>query len=274
MRYPDYMSDTLRYCTLRLKFAVLAPLTECHPPALLNILTSVFRDAGLRLASGREKRPKPMARLAYPLPLGVGGLEEWADITLETALGYPAEVITEMLKKNSPDGLEIIGVEQIPHYASTVDQLCEEAHWIWFCPNALFHAAKLKIDDFAGRDSFQITKTGKVEGKKGEKSIEVRGLVQDIRWDGAALKFSTRIARGQALNPIKILAAIVGIEPGQLGAVQRERVVLKTDNKLSMSDKYAHKLRNLYEDAVLLESGANIKVYRDDEDSSVIIGEY
>lgn len=263
------MSDTLRHCTLRLRFAVLGAMAECHPPVLLNKLTSVFCNAGMPLAMGNEKRPRPIARLAYPLPPGVEGMQEWADVTLDAGLSDPMDVVTARLKSCCPEGLEILGAEQIPHFASPVDELCETAHWRWFCPDLLFHAARSKIGAFANSESFQITKTGKVGGKKGAKSAEVRHLVQELRWDGASLSFSTRIVQGQALNPLKVLAAILDVEPGQLGVFRRERIDFKADHKISRSDKYAHKLRNLYEDAVLLESSPNIRVYHDDDDEVI-----
>ena len=261
------MPDILLRRTLRLKFAIRNPLTECHPPALLRILASVFENAGAPPAAGMEKRPRPIVQLAYPLPLGVEGLEEWADITLESGLGESLDIFMARLRPYCPDGLEILGLEQIPLHASSIAELCETAHWRWFCPKELFSGAVLKLKAFADSDSFQINKTGKVDGKKCIKSIEVRRLIPELRWDGETLKFSTRIVQGQALNPQKLFAGILDVEPGQLGKFRRERIDLKHDAKLDRTDKFAPKLRNLYEDAVLLESGPNLKIHDEDDDS-------
>jgi hypothetical protein len=162
--------------------------------------------------------------------------------------------------------LDILAIEQVPLYASPVAELCETAHWLWNCRAELFSSAVLKFKIFADSDSFQINKTGKVEGIKRLKTIEVRHLIQGLNWDDGALRFSTKIIQGQALNPQKLFAGILGIGPDRLGEFRRESIELKPDPKLDRFDKFAPKLRNLYEDAVLLESAPNIKIYDDDED--------
>jgi radical SAM-linked protein len=264
------MFDSLHHRTLRLKFAVRRPLTECHPPILLNKLISVFVSAGIQPATGSEKRPKPIAQLAYPLPLGVEGLEEWADITLAASLSLPLDTATELLRSCSPEGLNIISVQQVPLHASSIAELCETAHWLWLCPDALLQCARSKMENFINSDSFQINKTGKVEGKKSNKSIEVRHLVDGIGWENNKLRFVTKIVQGQALNPQKLIGGILGVDTKDLGDFLREQITLKHDPKLDRHDKYAVKLRNLYEDAVLLESDSNISVYDDDDDCLIL----
>jgi radical SAM-linked protein len=246
-------------------------MAECHPPALLNTLASAFGSAGIPLAMGNEKRPRPLAHLAYPLPLGAEGLEEWADITLEAGLDGTAGDVLAHLARHCPEGLEILSLEPIPHYASPVADLCETAHWRWLCPSDQRKAASAKMAAFEKSGHFQITKTGKVEGQKASKSIEVRHLVKEIRWDGPALHFATAIVQGQALNPQKLIAGILGIPPEKVGGLQRCRIELKHDPKLDSPDKFAHKLRNLYEDAVLLEASPNIKLCDDDDDELIVL---
>jgi hypothetical protein len=124
-----------------------------------------------------------------------------------------------------------------------------------------------KMKEFEESGSFLLTKTGKLDGKKGTKSVEVRPLVLALAWDGGNLHFSTAVLQGHALNPLKLLAAILGAEGH--GTLRRMRIDLKEDPRLSKHDKYAHKLKNLYEDAVLLESDHNLNVL-DDEDDEVL----
>jgi hypothetical protein len=261
------MSDTLQHRALRLRFTVSRPLTECNPPALLNKLLAVFENAEAQPAMSCEKRPKPIAQLAYPLPLGMEGLEEWADVTIAASLGCPLDALLEQLRRFAPEGMDILGIEQIPLHASPIAELCETAHWLWLCPDALFKRAKPIMEKFIGSDSFQISKTGKVDGKKTTKSIEVRHLVEDAGWEDKKFRFSTRIVQGQALNPQKLIGGILDIAaPEQLGNFRRERIVFRHDPKLERHDKYAHKLRNLYEDAVLLESNSSMRVFDEDDD--------
>jgi len=216
------------------------------------------------VAMGSEKRPRPLARLAYPLPLGVEGLGEWADVTIESGLGGGAEAAAERLRAHCPDGLRIRRMEQVPHHASPVDELAETAHWAWLCPGGLLADAVERTKAFEGSESFRIAKAGKLNGAKGMKSVEARGLVLSMEWDGGDLRFATSIVRGHALNPLKLFAAIMGREG--LGTFRRLRVDLREDPRLRRHDKYAHKLRNLYEDAVLLEAGQNVMVLGGDDD--------
>jgi radical SAM-linked protein len=251
-------------------------MAKCHPPGLLNALTKVFVDAGIPLAMGQEKRPRPIAQLAYPLPLGAEGLEEWADITLALGVAQSMSELIDRLTPHCPPGLEILGIEQIPLHASPISELCEAAHWLWFCPPEMLAKAKTKIEEFANSDNFQISKVGKVDGQKIEKSVEVRHLVFDLGWEAGAMRFSMKIIQGQALNPQKIIAGIMdemGQDAERLGKFQRQRLSLGQDPKLGRHDKYATKLRNLYEDAVLLESGPNVTIPEDEEDDVLYLGE-
>jgi radical SAM-linked protein len=260
------MSDMLQHRTLRLRFAASGSLTKCSSPVLLSKIISVFESAGIQLAMGSEKRPKPIAQLAYPLPLGVEGLEEWADVTLAASLNCPLDTVLGLIRQCSPKGLSIYSIEQVPLHASSIAELCETAHWLWLCPEALFQLAKQKMEYFINSESFQINKAGKVEGKKSTKSIEVRHLVDGVSWENKKLRFSTKIVQGQALSPQKLIGGILDIGLEHLGTFIRERITLKHDPKLERHDKYAIKLRNLYEDAVLLESAPNISAYGDNDD--------
>ncbi|MCL1892927.1 MAG: DUF2344 domain-containing protein [Holophagaceae bacterium] len=260
------MSDTMLNRTMRLRIAVRHPLTECRPPVLLNRLLSVFESAGIPLAVVKDKRPKPIAELAYPLPLGIEGLEEWADVTLANGIAESLNSLKEQLIPFLPKGMEILGIEQIPNHSSSVAELCKTAYWQWFCPDEYISLAKQKIAEFIGSESFQINKSGKVEGRKCTKSIEIRHLMQELMWGENVLSFSTPITKGQATNPQKIIAAILGVDVECLGKIIRQSVTLKQDPKLDRHDKYAQKLRNIYEDAILLETSPNFKVYDDDDD--------
>jgi hypothetical protein len=253
------MSDILRRRIVRVAFSVRGPLAGCHPPALLGSLTAVFARAGLGVAMGSEKRPRPMARLAYPLPLGVEGLEELADVTLEAPeAGPPGAPDAAALRAHCREGMDILRIERVPHHASPIDELVETAHWAWSCPGGLLGGAAEKLKEFERAESFALTKTGKLDGRKGTKSVDVRPLVLSMAWEGGDLLFTTSIVQGHALNPQKLLAAVLGVGAeglGGPGALRRLRMGARADPRLPRHDKYAHKLRNLYEDAVLLESG-------------------
>jgi hypothetical protein len=74
------------------------------------------------------------------------------------------------------------------------------------------------------------------------------------------------VVQGHALNPQKLLAAVMDTDAEAPGVLRRLRMDMRGDPRLTRHDKYAHKLKNLYEDAVLLESGPTVSVLDDDGD--------
>ena len=73
-------------------------------------------------------------------------------------------------------------------------------------------------------------------------------------WDGGTLHFITRLAAGEALNPVKLLAGVLGVEATTIGRLARTMVELAADPRLEAAGKYETKLHNIYEDAVLLDA--------------------
>jgi hypothetical protein len=98
--------------------------------------------------------------------------------------------------------------------------------------------------------------------------VEVRHLVLGMAWEGRDLVFSTSVLQGHALNPKKMLAGILGGDAP--GALRRLRMDMRGDARLPRHDKYAHKLKNLYEDAILLESGPAVRAMDGEDDDEVI----
>jgi len=251
---------------LRLCLEVRKPASDLNPSALLHALNQVLLDAGVPIAMGLEKKPRPATSLGPPLPLGVEGLREWLDCVLREPSRVPLEDLPVKLSAHCPLGLRILEVRTIPNHSSALLEIAEMACWRWECPEDLLQAARTQLDRFLRASSFEIEKTGKIDGKKGIKRIEVRHLVDDLAWEGPSLNFSTRIHAGEALSPLKLLAGILGIGPDRIQDLIRLEVRLGKDPRLELSHKYEPKLHNIYEDAVLLESPEEPQVIEDDDD--------
>lgn len=257
-RINQWQTDPLRR-TLRLRLEVTGAAAELHPPALLAALGHGLMAAGVPLAMGLGKTPRPLIHGGHPLPQGVPGLSEWVDITLREPLRGDLPTI-------QVSGVRVLESQEIPNYASPVLELCRVAHWRWACPEELLGIAQQTLAAFEASESFEIDKAGKSEGRKVIKRIEVRPLVLDLAWDGSDLKFSTRLASGEALNPQKLLGGILGLEPTRIQPLVRERVVLGEDPRLRQADRFETKLHNIFEDAVMLAGGSNITLVDEDDD--------
>lgn len=257
--------------TLRICFQVQGSACELHPPALQAALAKALQDAGLPLAMGLEKTPRPAVYLGHPLPRCIEGRAEWADAVLEEQAPVKLSEIPARINVHVREGLKVLDCTYVPNHSSPVLDLCCEAHWRWTCPPEWLDRVRKRLEDFTQAESWQIQKIGKVEGQKQVKPIEVRHLVRSLTWQDNALHFSTHIAPGEALNPQKLLAGILELEAAEIQGIIRLRVDLAEDPKLKEPNRYAPKLHNLYEDAVLLEAGSNIVLVQEEEDEPVLL---
>lgn len=258
--------------TLRLRFEVRQPAAVLHPPALLHALTQALMDAGLPVAMDLGRSPRPAAHLGHPLPPGLEGLGEWADVVLRQEAGSALEDLPERAAPHLPEGLRILGARYVPNHGSQVLELGQEARWQWRCPSQLQAQAMERLASFLAASSWELEKSGKVEGRKTLKRLEVRPLVKHLHWQADVLHLTLRLAAGEALNPVKLLAGLLEVDPGEIQGMTRTEVVLGEDPRLKASDKFAPKLSNIYEDAVLLESGGSITLVEEDDDEPMVLG--
>jgi hypothetical protein len=254
--------------TLRLRFALGAPACA-QPAALPALLAGTLAAAGLPVAVGLEKTPRPAVHLGHPLPAQVEGRSEWADVVLLEAPPVPPGDLPELVNAHAPQGLVLLQCLQVPNYASPVADLCRTAHWRWACPPADLDAVRARVAAFLDCERFEVERTGKIGGQKGVKRVDIRPLLEDCRWQGADLLFRTRIAPGEAANPRKLLAAVLGLE---VQGLVRTAVDLDEDPRLLQAEKYQPKLHNMYEDAVLLGARGNIRILDEDDDEPLILG--
>jgi len=266
-RMSQWQADPDRV-TLRLRLALNGPACA-QPSALLSLLAGALTTAGLPVALGLEKSPRPAIRLGHPLPALVEGRSEWADAVLLEAAPVPLAELPALINGHAPPGLVVLQCLQVPNYASPVAELCRAAHWRWACPPHELDAARERMGAFLASDRFELEKTGKIEGQKGVKRVDIRPLLEDCRWEGADLLFRTRCAPGEAANPRKLLAAILGVE---IQGLVRTALELGEDPRLLEAGKFQPKLHNMFEDAVLLGAEGNIRIVEEDDDEPLRLG--
>jgi radical SAM-linked protein len=257
--------------SLRLRFEVLAPACGQHPAGLVALLARTLMAAGLPVAMGLEKSPRPALHLGHPLPLQVEGFSEWADVVLLENVPVALAELPARINAQAPQGLRILECLQVPNFASPVAELCQRAHWRWRCPAEWLERARARMDRFVASERFEIEKPAKVQGQKASKLLDIRPLVAECRWDGTDLLFQTRIAPGEAANPRKLLAAILDLGV-PIEGLARLGVELGEDPRLLQADKFQPKLHNMFEDAVLLDSGSHIRIVEDDDEEPIRLG--
>jgi hypothetical protein len=256
-------------CLLRIRYARGAALADLQPGPFHGLFLDALRRAGLDLAQSLEKSPRPLVALGHPLPLGAEGRGEWADATLDRE---PPAGWLDAANAAAPEGLAFLEGAVLPPYALGSLDLSVRSRWSWPCPPALRDPAGAAVAAFLAAPSFEIEKGGKVAGQKTVKRVEVRGLVEAMAWEGDRLAFATRIQHGEALNPARLLAGILGLQPGEIRGLVREGVDLAPDPRLKQQDRFAPKLKNLFEDAVLLGQGGNIVLVEEDDEEPTVLG--
>ncbi|MGA2080547.1 MAG: TIGR03936 family radical SAM-associated protein [Holophaga sp.] len=257
--------------TLRLQFELRTPACVHNPAALLGVLTGALLAAGFPVALGPDKSLRPAIHLGHPLPPMVEGRGEWADVALTEGTRATERELADRINEHAPPGLRILQCRQVPNHGSPVADLCRQAQWRWTCPAPALEAARERVEAFLASPVFEVGRTGKIGGQKGAKRVDIRPLLEDCRWEGAELRFRTRLAPGEATNPRKLLSAILGLEIPPDG-LARLSVDLGEDPRLAEPGKFEPRLRNIYEDAVLLESGGSIRILEDDDDEPVVLG--
>lgn len=257
---------------LRLRYQRGEALAHLNPAQFLALIARVLQSAGLPPALSLERTPRPLVALGHPLPVGLTGSSEWADAELSPMPKEDLAPLLAKLNEAAPPGLGFLGCAALPAYATPVLELSRLAHWWWPCPAELRPDAEMKLSAFEASTAFCIEKTGKLNGQKSVKRIEVRQQVEALSWKDGALSFTTRISAKEALNPQKLLAGILGVEPAAITGIERVAVELADDPRIQQAERFEPKLRNIYEDAVLLSAGPNLRIIDDDEDEPLHLG--
>jgi len=229
------------------------------------IFLHAFRLEGLRLLLDLGKRPRPLLSVGLPLPVGVGGRAESMDAVLrQEPMDDPADLMAR-LNHRLPEGLRIHQWMALPGYASQVSDLAILSRWRWEVTPEFKALILDKIASFLAVSHWYWDRGPSLR----DGPVDLRNVVSDLHWDDSTLCFSTRMEGYQAINPLKMLGAILGLEASRMAGLVRTAVDLKPDPRLGQAERFQPKLKNMYEDAVLLGGGSNIILVDEDDDEPI-----
>ncbi len=251
-----------RRALIRLQFAKEGAAICFDDGDLHALFLQAFRLEGLPLALDLAKRPRPLLANGLPLPSGVGGLNEAMDAVLTREPQEDSDAMMARLNQRLPKGLHIHHWNPLPIYASGIGELALLSHWRWEPAAQHRNHAEARVSAFLTVETWRWDRG---EAKAGE-PLDLRHIVRDLRWEDGALCFSTRMRPFHALSPLKVLAAILDLEPACFLGLVRTAVDLKPDARLDQGERFEPKLKNMYEDAVLLGGGSNIVLVDDDDE--------
>lgn len=235
-------------------------------PDIQMIFGEALRLEGLPLELDLGKRPRPLLACAPPLPPGIVGEGEWLEVGLKRSAQAPD--LLDRLNRRLPEGLRLLDWDEQPAWATPVAELCETARWAWPSDNP---DAPARVAAFLDAEAFFLEKPGKVEGQKQDKRVDLRPVVLEMAFAGGELRFTTALGATAALNPLKLLGAILGRAPESFAGLRRLGFSMAEDPRLKKGDRYVTKLKNMYEDAVTLGAASNITLVDEDDDDPLVI---
>ncbi|WP_285571033.1 TIGR03936 family radical SAM-associated protein [Geothrix limicola] len=259
--------DTRR-TRVRLEYAKENSVVGFDDGDLHALFIQAFRLEGLPLALDLGKRPRPLLSMGCPLPAGVGGQAEYMDAALKQEPAEDPAQVMARLNRRLPDGLRIHAWNVLPGFASEIGDLALRSLWRWEVPADQRAAAEAKTAAFLAAESWPWDRGT----AKADASLDLRSLITSMHWESDALCFATRMGAFQAINPLKMLGALLGLDPASLTGLVRQSVELKPDARMGQAERFEPKLKNMYEDAVLLGGGSNIVLVDDDDDEPIRLG--
>ncbi len=232
------------------------------------IFLHAFRLEGIDLALDMGKRPRPLLSVGLPLPAQVSGVAESMDAVLKREPAEALPLLLERLNRRLPRGLCIHTWAALPAYATPLGELALRARWRWEVPAEIRERVAAGLRKFHGAESWLWDRGG----AKAEAPLDLRTIVLEARLEEAVLTFATRLGAMHALNPLKVLGALFELEAAELRGLARTGVDLKLDPRLGQAERFEPKLKNMFEDAVLLGGGSNITLVDEDDEEPLRLG--
>jgi hypothetical protein len=189
------------------------------------------------------------------------------DAVLKREPADDAAALMARLNRRLPGGLRLRRWEPMPTYAAPVAELARLAHWRWPVPGAWRDSVERGVAAFLATETWPWER-----GSKTGPAPDLRALLSAFHWEGDALCFTTSLGAFRAANPLKVLGAILGRDPGTLQGLVRTALETEPDQRLTQGERFQPKLKNMYEDAVLLGAGSNITLVDEDDDEPLHLG--
>ncbi|MBQ7608072.1 MAG: TIGR03960 family B12-binding radical SAM protein [Desulfovibrionaceae bacterium] len=180
---------------------------------LQSLLMRALRRSRIPVAFSNGFHPMPLLSFGRALPVGVESLAEWFAVSLYKFM--PASDLTSRLTPFCPNGIVLTAIDTVTKKDRTLLAV-SEIYRLRAQDQRVSQAFK---DFFAAKSVLQS-----FTSKKGEKTLDIRPLVSELRFENTDILFETNWRNGY-LSPIKLVAAITDTEEGSL-SLRKESQVL------------------------------------------------
>ena len=254
--------------TVRLHYAKTGTAIGFDDGDLHALFLQAFRLEGLALALDLGKRPRPLLALGPPLPAQTAGAAECLDLVLRREPAEAPALLLARLNDRLPEGLCFSQWEILPAFATPIAELALASNWDWEVPPQLQEVVAQTIEGFLAAEVWPWHR-GEA---KADTMVDLRTFLLDPTWVGTRLSFRTPMGIHMGLNPLKALGALLDLPQTAIVGLQRTSIDLRADARLAQADRFAPKLKNMYEDAVLLAGGSNITLVDEGDDEPILLG--
>lgn len=192
---------------------------------LMRMWERVFRRAGWRLAYSHGFNPHPHFSFAAPLPVGVAGEAEMMELLLDE-VREPAEA-AQQLSGHVPPGVGVVGIQEIPEAAPTMQRQLVAAEYRVACP-ASASLDRLRVEAARMMEAATLPRQRVREGKT--RSYDLRPMLRYLEIlngteNGAVARMELRIDADGAGRPDEVLREL-GIDPADC-RITRTRLLMK-----------------------------------------------
>lgn len=183
---------------IRIRFRKEGDLRLISHRDLLRTFERLFRRAGLRLSLSAGFHPKPKLMFPSALSLGVQGLDEVMEVTLEDAVDE-LELVAR-LQRLAPRGLTVTAARTLD--ATEPKAQLARAEYELPLPAERITAANDAVQRLLARAEVPIRREGR------SAPIDLRAALLGLEVDGRLLRMQLRVDRDASVRPREVLAAL------------------------------------------------------------------
>jgi radical SAM-linked protein len=211
---------------LRLRYRKIGPARFLGGRELGTLFLRAARRAALPLAFSQGHHPLPKIAFGPALPLGTSSDDEYIDVELAEAT--VPDTVAARLAAELPEGLEPIGVADIPRSAPSIerdiDAFAYEVDLRSLDAPPASETVAAAVARFAGAQSFPVRK----HSKSGERTVDARHFIRRLDLAGPG-RLALEIAAGQdgTLKPEVFLGELLTLAPSQRPGLRVHKVATR-----------------------------------------------
>jgi radical SAM-linked protein len=190
--FPD---EKFRYL---LRFTKNGPLRFIGHLDLLRVFQLTMRRAALPVAYSQGFNPHQLISFALPLPLGMAGENDYAEIYFTEVIADCDEIITRF-NNAAPSGLRLTLLKKFPD-GPGVAACCCAADYVYSAD-----VPQQVIDDVLTRNELIIPK----KTKSGVKDTDIRPDILTLKTDGETVRMRLSAGSQRFLNPLTVAGLLI-----------------------------------------------------------------